>query len=313
MKTKGSIYFHILIALTVSILLSIPVKGNAAVISGYVNNVKIPNSSISTVKDKTFIEINTYFKILGYSNSQINKISSTFKNQTSSITIYLGKKSVTLNGAPIPITTNPFLYNNKIMMDINDLTLFTKESIQWNSNKTVFNFIPKIDKVISINPPKQSIKMVKGDISTTIRNVASKITSPFKIVSSNPFVATVDANYNIRALNEGYTTITISGPGIKPYSVPYQVVSPNQYYFNFNSSIQINKNETAILSVSLKSNPTKKLEELGYQVSYSSENPEIATVTSKGVAKGITVGKTIIDVKIDSIILPIEVTIQPSK
>lgn len=106
--------------------------------------------------------------------------------------------------------------------------------------------------------------------------------------SSNTKRASIDANGNVTALKKGTVTITATAPDKSKDTCKLIIVTPTE-------GVKMNKTSAGIYvgkTVSLKASLTTKGS--NEPVFWTSSNPSVATVSTKGVVKGIKQGKVTI-------------------
>ncbi len=106
--------------------------------------------------------------------------------------------------------------------------------------------------------------------------------------SSNTKRASIDANGNVTALKKGTVTITATAPDKSKDTCKLIIVTPTE-------GVKMNKTSASIYvgkTVSLKASLTTKGS--NEPVFWTSSNPSVATVSTKGVVKGIKQGKVTI-------------------
>ncbi|MEH6940113.1 Ig-like domain-containing protein [Bacillus sp. JJ664] len=301
-------YTQIIIAFILSFTLFHPTISSAATITGTINGTKLATSDIKTIKNKYYINIHTYFKSLGFTNTENKTNWSTFKNSNRTVIVYTKKNTVTVNGYHIPISYSPAVVKKKIFLEINQFPKISNVTLSWNSKKTSFSFLPIKPIAINIDPPR-TVFLMKGATNINLQSLYSKIKSVGSIKSSNPSVVTVDDKGVLRGINEGMATITITIPNEQPYKTLIKVFSPREFDFNYNNNLQVKVDEKSNISLSLKYSD-RPLGELNFNVTYASQDSNIASVSSTGEVKGISTGNTTVYVKIDSITLPISVSVE---
>ena len=137
----------------------------------------------------------------------------------------------------------------------------------------------------------------------TGKTVTLKATSNDKdakatFTSSNTKVATVSSTGVVKGVKAGTVTITATSGKLK---ATYKLTVKNPTFSLTKSSATIKKGKTTIIKS--KAAPAGK-------VTYTSSNKKVATVTSKGVVKGIKKGKATITVKCNGITKKFVVTVK---
>ncbi|MBQ6843312.1 MAG: Ig-like domain-containing protein [Agathobacter sp.] len=128
-----------------------------------------------------------------------------------------------------------------------------------------------------------SLKVTRNPISAT-----GKITW----TSSNKKIATVDKNGKVKGVKTGTATITAKSSNGKKVTCKVTVKNPTVKLEKTKATIKVGKTTTIKIKSTFPENDKVK--------SYTSSNKKIATVTSKGVVKGVKAGKATITVKMKS-------------
>lgn len=162
--------------------------------------------------------------------------------------------------------------------------------------KTEQKDIPKLPKKVSLNY-SGSVSLTLGDKLTlvaTLTDYDSASTLTWK--SSKPAVASVSQKGVVKALKKGSTTITVTTKNKKTAKVTVKVVAPKPTKIKIvkPKSKTVVKGKTLQLKAQLyPANAESKL-------SWSSSDKSVATVTSKGLVKGVKAGKATITVTTDN-------------
>ena len=143
-------------------------------------------------------------------------------------------------------------------------------------------------KAPSVKFAKKTATVYKGKTATVKATLTG--VSSVKYTSSNKKVATVNSKTGaVKGLKAGTVTITATSGKLK---ATYKLTVKNPTFSLTKSSATIKKGKTTIIKS--KAAPAGK-------VTYTSSNKKVATVTSKGVVKGIKKGKATITVKCNGI------------
>ena len=152
-------------------------------------------------------------------------------------------------------------------------------------------------KAPSVKFTKKTATVYKGKTATVKATLTG--VSSVKYTSSNKKVATVNSKTGaVKGLKAG--TVTITAPSGK-LKATYKLTGKNPTFSLTKSSATIKKGKTTIIKS--KAAPAGK-------VTYTSSNKKVATVTSKGVVKGIKKGKATITVKCNGITKKFVVTVK---
>lgn len=162
--------------------------------------------------------------------------------------------------------------------------------------KTEQKDIPKLPKKVSLNY-SGSVSLTLGKKLTlvaTLTDYDSASTLTWK--SSKPAMASVSQKGVVKALKKGSTTITVTTKNKKTAKVTVKVVAPKPTKIKIvkPKSKTVVKGKTLQLKAQLY--PTNAESKL----SWSSSDKSVATVTSKGLVKGVKAGKTTITVTTDN-------------
>ena len=152
-------------------------------------------------------------------------------------------------------------------------------------------------KAPSVKFAKKTATVYKGKTATVKATLTG--VSSVKYTSSNKKVATVKSKTGaVKGLKAGTVTITATSGKLK---ATYKLTVKNPTFSLTKSSATIKKGKTTIIKS--KAAPAGK-------VTYTSSNKKVATVTSKGVVKGIKKGKATITVKCNGITKKFVVTVK---
>ena len=152
-------------------------------------------------------------------------------------------------------------------------------------------------KASSVKFAKKTATVYKGKTATVKATLTG--VSSVKYTSSNKKVATVNSKTGaVKGLKAGTVTITATSGKLK---ATYKLTVKNPTFSLTKSSATIKKGKTTIIKS--KAAPAGK-------VTYTSSNKKVATVTSKGVVKGIKKGKATITVKCNGITKKFVVTVK---
>ena len=152
-------------------------------------------------------------------------------------------------------------------------------------------------KAPSVKFAKKTATVYKGKTATVKATLTG--VSSVKYTSSNKKVSTVNSKTGaVKGLKAGTVTITATSGKLK---ATYKLTVKNPTFSLTKSSATIKKGKTTIIKS--KAAPAGK-------VTYTSSNKKVATVTSKGVVKGIKKGKATITVKCNGITKKFVVTVK---
>ena len=152
-------------------------------------------------------------------------------------------------------------------------------------------------KAPSVKFAKKSAVVYKGKTATVKATLAGVSSVTYK--SSNTKIATVDSKTGtVKGIKAGTVTITATSGKLK---ATYKLTVKNPTFTLTKSSATIAKGKTT--TIKSKAAPASK-------VTYISSNKKVATVTSKGVVKGIRKGKATITVKCNGITKKFVVTVK---
>lgn len=138
----------------------------------------------------------------------------------------------------------------------------------------------------------------KGQTSTKITVTKYGVTGTAKFTSSNKSIATVDSKGVVRAKKAGTVKITAQ---VGSYKKVVTIKVRNASLKLAKTAATVKKGKTTTIKVSAV--PTGK-------VTYTSSNKKVATVTSKGVVKGVKKGTATITVKCNGMTAKFKVTVK---
>ena len=138
----------------------------------------------------------------------------------------------------------------------------------------------------------------KGQTSTKITVTKYGVTGTAKFTSSNKKIATVDSKGVVRAKKAGTVKITAQ---VGSYKKVVTIKVRNASLKLAKTAATVKKGKTTTIKVSAV--PTGK-------VTYTSSNKKVATVTSKGVIKGVKKGTATITVKCNGMTAKFKVTVK---
>ena len=152
-------------------------------------------------------------------------------------------------------------------------------------------------KAPSVKFAKKSAVVYKGRTATVKATLAGVSSVTYK--SSNTKIATVNSKTGtVKGIKAGTVTITATSGKLK---ATYKLTVKNPTFTLTKSSATIAKGKTT--TIRSKATPVST-------VTYTSSNKKVATVTSKGVVKGIRKGKATITVKCNGITKKFVVTVK---
>ena len=138
----------------------------------------------------------------------------------------------------------------------------------------------------------------KGQTSTKITVTKYGVTGTSKFTSSNKSIATVDSKGVVKAKKAGTVKITAQ---VGSYKKVVTIKVRNASLKLAKTAATVKKGKTTTIKVSAV--PTGK-------VTYTSSNKKVATVTSKGVVKGVKKGTATITVKCNGMTAKFKVTVK---
>ena len=152
-------------------------------------------------------------------------------------------------------------------------------------------------KAPSVKFAKKSAVVYKGKTATVKATLAGVSSVTYK--SSNTKIATVNSKTGtVKGIKAGTVTITATSVKLK---ATYKLTVKNPTFTLTKSSATIAKGKTT--TIRSKATPVST-------VTYTSSNKKVATVTGKGVVKGISKGKATITVKCNGITKKFVVTVK---
>ena len=152
-------------------------------------------------------------------------------------------------------------------------------------------------KAPSVKFAKKSAVVYKGKTATVKATLAGVASVTYK--SSNTKIATVNSKTGtVKGIKAGTVTITATSGKLK---ATYKLTVKNPTFTLTKSSATIAKGKTT--TIRSKATPVST-------VTYTSSNKKVATVTGKGVVKGISKGKATITVKCNGITKKFVVTVK---
>ena len=227
---------------------------------------------------------------------------STVKFTKTSTTVYTGK-TVTVKATATPSATVKYTSSNTKIATVNastgvvkgikagtvTITATTSTGLKTTCKVTV--------KAPSVKFAKKSAVVYKGKTATVKATLAGVSSVTYK--SSNTKIATVNSKTGtVKGIKAGTVTITATSGKLK---ATYKLTVKNPTFTLTKSSATIAKGKTT--TIKSKAAPASK-------VTYISSNKKVATVTSKGVVKGIRKGKATITVKCNGITKKFVVTVK---
>lgn len=203
---------------------------------------------------------------------------STIKFAASAASVYTGK-TVTVKATATPSVTVTYTTSNKAIATVSStgvvkgikagtvtITATTSTGLKTTCKVTV--------KAPSVKFAKKSAVVYKGKTATVKATLAGVSSVTYK--SSNTKIATVNSKTGtVKGIKAGTVTITATSGKLK---ATYKLTVKNPTFTLTKSSATIAKGKTT--TIKPKQPPASK-------VTYISSNKKVATVTSKGVVKGI--------------------------
>lgn len=226
---------------------------------------------------------------------------STIKFAASAASVYTGK-TVTVKATATPSATVTYTTSNKAIATVSStgvvkgikagtvtITATTSTGLKTTCKVTV--------KAPSVKFAKSSAVVYTGKTATVKATLAGVSSVTYK--SSNTKIATVNSKTGtVKGIKAGTVTITATSGKLK---ATYKLTVKNPTFTLTKSSATIAKGKTT--TIKSKAAPASK-------VTYISSNRKVATVTSKGVVKGIRKGKATITVKCNGITKKFVVTVK---
>ena len=222
---------------------------------------------------------------------------STVKFTKTSTTVYTGK-TVTVKATATPSATVKYTSSNTKIATVNastgvvkgikagtvTITATTSTGLKTTCKVTV--------KAPSVKFAKKSAVVYKGKTATVKATLAGVSSVTYKSSNTNSKTGTV------KGIKAGTVTITATSGKLK---ATYKLTVKNPTFTLTKSSATIAKGKTT--TIRSKATPVST-------VTYTSSNKKVATVTGKGVVKGISKGKATITVKCNGITKKFVVTVK---
>lgn len=226
---------------------------------------------------------------------------STIKFAASAVSVYTGK-TVTVKATATPSATVTYTTSNKAIATVSStgvvkgikagtvtITATTSTGLKTTCKVTV--------KAPSVKFAKSSAVVYTGKTATVKATLAGVSSVTYK--SSNTKIATVNSKTGtVKGIKAGTVTITATSGKLK---ATYKLTVKNPTFTLTKSSATIAKGKTT--TIRSKATPVST-------VTYTSSNKKVATVTGKGVVKGISKGKATITVKCNGITKKFVVTVK---
>lgn len=226
---------------------------------------------------------------------------STIKFAASAASVYTGK-TVTVKATATPSATVTYTTSNKAIATVSStgvvkgikagtvtITATTSTGLKTTCKVTV--------KAPSVKFAKSSAVVYTGKTATVKATLAGVSSVTYK--SSNTKIATVNSKTGtVKGIKAGTVTITATSGKLK---ATYKLTVKNPTFTLTKSSATIAKGKTT--TIRSKATPVST-------VTYISSNKKVATVTGKGVVKGISKGKATITVKCNGITKKFVVTVK---
>lgn len=226
---------------------------------------------------------------------------STIKFAASAASVYTGK-TVTVRATATPSATVTYTTSNKAIATVSStgvvkgikagtvtITATTSTGLKTTCKVTV--------KAPSVKFAKSSAVVYTGKTATVKATLAGVSSVTYK--SSNTKIATVNSKTGtVKGIKAGTVTITATSGKLK---ATYKLTVKNPTFTLTKSSATIAKGKTT--TIRSKATPVST-------VTYTSSNKKVATVTGKGVVKGISKGKATITVKCNGITKKFVVTVK---
>lgn len=147
-------------------------------------------------------------------------------------------------------------------------------------------------KSVNMNASRKTVTAGKKFTITTKISPSNATNQELKWSSSNPNVASVNSEGVVTAKKKGTTTITVKSSNGKKDTLRVTVKSPSAEGVSLDKeTLSVTKGKTATLKASLSPSGAAST------LKWSSSNPKVATVSSKGVVTGKKAGTAVITVK----------------
>lgn len=226
---------------------------------------------------------------------------STIKFAASAASVYTGK-TVTVKATATPSATVTYTTSNKAIATVSStgvvkgikagtvtITATTSTGLKTTCKVTV--------KAPSVKFAKSSAVVYTGKTATVKATLAGVSSVTYK--SSNTKIATVNSKTGtVKGIKAGTVTITATSGKLK---ATYKLTVKNPTFTLTKSSATIAKGKTT--TIRSKATPVST-------VTYTTSNKKVATVTGKGVVKGVSKGKATITVKCNGITKKFVVTVK---
>ncbi len=272
---------------------------------------KSSNTKVATVDSKGVVTA----KAAGTANitATLNGKTATYKvtvknamsiNKTA-VTVYVGgtPASYTLKATSAIGGTVKYATSNKSVATVSSKGVVTAKKAG-TAVITATAGKAKITCKVTVKNPSIAAKAAKttiytkGQTSTTIAVTKSGVSGTAKFTSSNKSIATVDSKGVVRAKKAGTVKITVQVGKLKKVVT---VAVRNASLKLSRTAATINRGKTTTIKVSAVPTGT---------VTYTSSNKGVATVTSKGVVKGVKKGTAVITVKCSGMTASFKVTVK---
>ena len=250
-------------------------------------------------EDATQAEVDEALEHLKAAEAALVKVTVTLDK--TSATVYTGK-TVTVKATATPSATVTYTTSNKAIATVSStgvvkgikagtvtITATTSTGLKTTCKVTV--------KAPSVKFAKSSAVVYTGKTATVKATLAGVSSVTYK--SSNTKIATVNSKTGtVKGIKAGTVTITATSGKLK---ATYKLTVKNPTFTLTKSSATIAKGKTT--TIRSKATPVST-------VTYTSSNKKVATVTGKGVVKGISKGKATIIVKCNGITKKFVVTVK---
>lgn len=148
-----------------------------------------------------------------------------------------------------------------------------------------------LNEKLTVSLSADSHKLIIGQSVTLTPRFNHLTTAPITWTSSDPAVATVDGNGNVKTVGLGTATVTATLPNGSSATVSVSVAPPIKTIVFGKSLYKVKPGSSRVLDVTVTPGDT------GEELIWASSNPAIATVSSDGTVTGVSKGTVTITVK----------------
>lgn len=302
------IYKSVLVSIIITVLLSMLFVFPASAAS-----IKYSVTGASGAKGDTVtvsVNLSSDTKIwganvsLGFNSNELEYVSSAQGGLVSGGSLHRSGSKVNFSGMYNGKSGTVFTVKFKILKDSGTSALSLSSTENTDESGKVYSCsatgasVTVIKSVTGISLNSSSLTLKKGETSQLNATVtpSDATNRTVKYTSSNANVAKVDANGKITAVGGGTATITASAGGKNATCKVTVSVAQTGIKANGNVSRTVAVDSTVKLSVAkVPSDATDS-----FPVVWSSSNTSVATVSSNGTVKGVSLGETTITAKSNS-------------